>query len=48
MNREVYVRICEGVGVKFPRATRLVSYAMKSEIEYILNYYGLILIHTCW
>ena len=22
MNREVYVRFCEGVGVKFPRATR--------------------------
>jgi len=23
MNREVHVRICEGLGVKFPRATRL-------------------------
>ena len=23
MNREVHVRICEGVGVRFPRATRL-------------------------
>jgi hypothetical protein len=23
MNREVHVRICEGVGVKLPRATRL-------------------------
>jgi len=22
MNREVHVRFCEGVGVKFPRATR--------------------------
>ena len=23
MNREVHVRICEGVGVRFPHATRL-------------------------
>jgi hypothetical protein len=23
MNREVHVRFCEGLGVKFPRATRL-------------------------
>ena len=23
MNREIHVRICEGVGVRFPRATRL-------------------------
>ena len=23
MDREVHVRICEGLGVKFPRATRL-------------------------
>jgi hypothetical protein len=23
MNREVHVRICEGLGVRFPRATRL-------------------------
>ncbi|MGA2465059.1 MAG: hypothetical protein ABSH06_12000 [Thermodesulfobacteriota bacterium] len=23
MNRDVHVRICEGLGVKFPRATRL-------------------------
>ncbi len=23
MNREAHVRICEGLGVKFPRATRL-------------------------
>jgi hypothetical protein len=26
MNREVHVRNCEGVGVKFPRATRLDGY----------------------
>ena len=25
MNREVHVRICEGLGVKFPWATRLES-----------------------
>ena len=26
MNREVHVRFCEGVGVKFPRATRPLIY----------------------
>ena len=27
MNREVHVRFCEGVGVKFPRATRPLIHA---------------------
>jgi hypothetical protein len=26
MNREVHVRFCEGLGVKFPRATRPLIY----------------------
>ena len=26
MNREVHVRFCEGLGVKFPRATRLATF----------------------
>jgi hypothetical protein len=26
MNREVHVRLCEGLGVKFPRATRLTPF----------------------
>ena len=28
MNREVHVRFCEGVGVKFPRATRPLIYTL--------------------
>jgi hypothetical protein len=27
MSREAHVRICEGLGVKFPRATRLGNFA---------------------
>ena len=33
MNREVHVRFCEGVGVKFPRATRPLIHTFA-----ILNY----------
>ena len=29
MNREVHVRFCEGVGVKFPRATRPLIHRME-------------------
>ncbi len=32
MSREVHVRFCEGLGVRFPRATRLVVLC-RSEIE---------------
>jgi len=33
MNREVHVRFCEGVGVKFPRATRpLIHTFIKSNL----------------
>ena len=33
MNREVHVRFCEGLGVKFPRATRL----RYIELSYLLQ-----------
>jgi len=38
MNREVHVRFCEGVGVKFPRATRplihtLLGFAQAQDVE---------------
>jgi len=32
MSREVHVRICEGAGVRFPRATRLVVTAPTREV----------------
>jgi RNA-directed DNA polymerase len=32
MSREVHVRICEGVGVRFPRATRLILTGSASEL----------------
>ena len=31
MNREVHVRFCEGVGVKFPRATRPLIHTIGSK-----------------
>jgi|GEM_PF-2307496 hypothetical protein len=36
MSREVHVRICEGVGVRFPHATRL-SYLTEFLIKYIFG-----------
>ena len=30
MNREIHVRICEGLGVRFPRATRLLNLEIKN------------------
>ena len=33
MNREVHVRFCEGVGVKFPRATRPLILSLSLEIH---------------
>ena len=50
MSREVHVRICEGVGVRFPRATRRVvlcngtktqALAMKEELKGVLRNMGL-------
>ena len=32
MTREVHVRFCEGVGVKFPRATRPLIHTFSGEI----------------
>jgi hypothetical protein len=34
MNREVHVRICERLGVKFPGPTRLVSRRRESAVLY--------------
>src|ERR1700756_2514029 len=34
MNREIHVRICEGLGVKFPGPTRLVSRRRESVVLY--------------
>jgi hypothetical protein len=31
MRREFHVRFCEGVGVRFPRATRLVRHEARTE-----------------
>jgi hypothetical protein len=36
MNREVHVRFCEGVGVKFPRATRPLIHSLL-EFDLSLN-----------
>ena len=38
MNREVHVRFCESVGVKFPRATRPLIHTFALEIP--LQYFG--------
>jgi hypothetical protein len=38
MNREAHVRICEGVGVKFPRATRLRNIGFHKDILIIISY----------
>jgi hypothetical protein len=35
MNREVHVRICEGLGVRFPRATRLKGIEASKNLRYI-------------
>ena len=52
MNCEVHVRFCEGVGVRFPRATRLVvlcngtkgqALKMKEELKSVLKDMGLTL-----
>jgi hypothetical protein len=32
MSREAHVRICEGVGVRFPHATRLGSFSLPMSI----------------
>jgi len=37
MNREVHVGLCEGVGVKFPRATRPLIH--RTEIFFVLQYF---------
>ena len=37
MNREVHVRFCEGVGVKFPRATRRAPGMARSTITGAVN-----------
>ena len=34
MNREVHVRFCEGLGVKFPWATRLFNFEAISQAQY--------------
>ena len=39
MNREVHVRFCEGVGVKFPRATRPLIHTFGSR-EDTTTYWG--------
>jgi len=46
MNREVHVRFCEGVGVKFPRATRPLIHTRLGSIlaQYVVSqmtYYSL-------
>ena len=38
MNREVHVRFCEGVGVKFPRATRPLIHSFSPK-EYSTTYW---------
>ena len=38
MSREVHVRICEGVGVKFPHATRLMPLGLLKDILIIISY----------
>jgi hypothetical protein len=35
MNREVHVRICEGLGVRFPRATRLKDLGLIISVEIV-------------
>ena len=38
MRRELHVRICEGPGVRFPRATRLIVHAKsKAQAEQLLE-----------
>ena len=38
MSREVHVRICEGVGVRFPRATRLLAcFQYRTDAEAFLS-----------
>ena len=42
MNREVHARICEGLGVKFPRATRLQSLGNVVIFRILQPYMGLV------
>jgi len=46
MSREVHVRICEGVGVRFPHATRLFSPMSKEDRAFafpLLHHYRAVL-----
>ncbi len=42
MNREAHVRICEGLGVKFPRATRLLNFRIKVGTQNIYLFFRLL------
>jgi len=44
MSREAHVRICEGVGVRFPHATRRDSYAIFFPLDsFVTDYWDSIL-----